>query len=167
MVCLGDNLETVNRMLGKWSCTDASLRGVRDAAGRTLKKLSAALRVPWHKLVSCISRKSNARAVKLAAEALASKSFTETGSPVSWWKLAADRPVIFRAHFADVSKSPDSAFGICISMQCEGDDDDWVEIFSCPVFLRGCSNGSLCAMQSCGCALLALASLLSSRPVRP
>jgi hypothetical protein len=40
-----------------------------------------------------------------------------------------------------------------------------IEIFSCSAFLEGCSNGSLCAMQSCGCALLALASLLSSRPV--
>ena len=166
MVCLGDNLETVNRMLGKWSCTEPSLRGVRDAAGRTLKKLSAALRVPWHKLVSCISRKGNARAVGLADEALTTRSFTEVGNPVSWWKLAAHRPVIFRANFADVSKGSDCAFGICISMQCEGDDDDWIEIFSCSVFLGGCCNGSLCAMQSCGCALLALASLLSSRPVR-
>ena len=59
----------------------------------------------------------------------------------------------------------DCVFGICISMQCEGDDDDWIEIFSCSAFLEGCSNGLLCTMQSCGCPLLALASLLSSRPV--
>ena len=58
MVRLGDDLETVNHMLGKWSCTEPSLRGVRDAAGRTLNKLSAALRVPWRKLVSCISRRA-------------------------------------------------------------------------------------------------------------
>ena len=165
MVCLGDNLETVSRMLGKWSCTEPALRGVRDAAGRTLKKLSAALRVPWHKLVSCISRRANASTVKPAAKALKSRSFTETGNPISWWKLAAHRPVIFRANFAGVSKGTDCVFGICISMQCEGDDDDWIEIFTWSVFLEGCSNGSLCAMQSCGCALLALASLLSSRPV--
>jgi hypothetical protein len=42
-----------------------------------------------------------------------------------------------------------------------------IEIFSCSAFLEGCSNGSLCAMQSCGCALLALASLLSSRCGHP
>ena len=69
------------------------------------------------------------------------------------------RPVIFRANFADVSKGTDCAFGICISRQCEGDDDDWIEIFSCSAFLEGCSNGPLCTMQSCGCPLLALASL--------
>ena len=109
----------------------------------------------------------NASTVKLAAKALESRSFTEAGNPISWWKLAAHRPVIFRANFADVSKGTECAFGICISMQCEGDGDDWVEIFTCSAFLEGCSNGSLCAMQSsCGCALLALASLLSSRPVR-
>ena len=162
VICLTDSNSVIQQMLGKIPCADPLLRCVRDSAARTLHKLSASLKTPWHKLLACNPCQQNTRATSLATLALRGRHSSDARNPYLKFVHRSRRPLVVRACFAEsVSSENLCAFGLCINLQS---DPGWVEVFSCSVFLGSCLKNSLCAVQACGCALLALPSLLPSLP---
>ena len=71
------------QLLGKWACADSTTRRLRDSIGRTLRKVTDFLHVPWNKFLVEASGDANAHATALALRALVLEKSYETWTPLT------------------------------------------------------------------------------------
>ena len=159
-VCVGCDPDAISQMLGTTACTDRSVLPLRDRGARTLKQLARVLHTPWHKLFVNIPQGAILRCCELANLALeGASSRGSTNEPP--YRNLRDWPCTVKACYTSVMRGDHCAGGVTINMLHNG-DESWTEVFSASLFFGKCHNGLLAEIQACSCALLCLASLLTS-----
>ena len=162
-VCVGRDTDAVSQMTGATACTDRAVLPLRERGARTLKQLARVLQTPWHELLVCIPESATLRCQDLANSALNDASSNESTFKTPYFDLH-DWPCTLKACYTSVMRGDHCAGGVTINM-LRNNGESWIEVFSSSLFFGKCRNGLLAEIQACSCALLCLASLLSSLSV--
>ena len=171
VVCFGSDHTTHMQLLGKWACAGSTTRQLRDSIGRTLRRVTDFLHVPWNKFLVETSGDANAHATALALRAIELENFNEIWTPPGCDVLQSltikypEHSVCLKAAYRGQtrldgqSRTEKGGAGIEIALL---HDNIWVTVYPCQLYLGRCRKTLDAEMQACGCALLALFSLFSS-----
>ena len=158
--CVGLNTDAISQMLGATACTDSTVLPLRERGARTLKQLARVFHTPWHKLLVSIPEGATLRCQELANLALDDASSKENTFKTPYQCLH-DWPCTLKACYSSVVRGDHCAGGVTTNM-LRNNGESWTKVFSSSLFFGKCRNGLLAEIQACSCALLCLASLLSS-----